>query len=115
MLLSALQRVFCFILAATILGAVGVPSAVLALDGANPTVEIVGFMRGDSKDLRSSELLMAKVSNYDGNPQELTYEWKISLALICMYLTSTIWLWCVAQKAKLKFTIRIKACSHLII
>ena len=76
MLLSALQRVFCFILAATILGAVGVPSAVLALDGANSTVEIVGFMRGDSKDLRSSELLMAKVSNYDGNPQELTYEWK---------------------------------------
>ena len=45
-LLSALQRVFCFILAATILGAVGVPSTVLALDGANPTVEIVGFMRG---------------------------------------------------------------------
>ena len=79
MLLSALQRVFCFILAATILGAVGVPSAVLALDGANPTVEIVGFMRGDSKDLRSSELLMAKVSNYDGNPQELTYEWKNKL------------------------------------
>lgn len=36
-------RVFCFILAATILGAVGVPSAVLALDGANPTVEIVGL------------------------------------------------------------------------
>ena len=78
-LLSALQRVFCFILAATILGAVGVPSAVLALDGANPTVEIVGFMRGDSKDLHSSELLMAKVSNYDGNPQELTYEWKNKL------------------------------------
>ena len=78
-LLSVLQRVFCFILAATILGAVGVPSAVLALDGANPTVEIVGFMRGDSKDLRSSELLMAKVSNYDGNPQELTYEWKNKL------------------------------------
>lgn len=78
-LLSALQRVFCFILAATILGAVGVPSAVLALDGANPTVEIVGFMRGDSNDLRSSELLMAKVSNYDGNPQELTYEWKNKL------------------------------------
>ena len=114
-LLSALQRVFCFILAATILGTVGVPSAVLALDGANPTVEIVGFMRGDSKDLRSSELLMAKVSNYDGNPQELTTNGKISLALICMYLTSTIWLWCVAQKVKLKFTIWIKACSHLII
>ena len=114
-LLSALQRVFCFILAATILGAVGVPSAVLALDGANPTVEIVGFMRGDSKDLRSSELLMAKVSNYDGNPQELTYEWKNKLGTYLYVFDKTIWLWCVAQKVKLKFTIWIKACSHLII
>ena len=78
-LLSALQRVFCFILAAIILGAVGVPSAVLALDNSAPTVEIVGFMRGDSKDLRSSELLMAKLSNYSGNPEKLTYEWENKL------------------------------------
>lgn len=37
-LLSVLQRVFCFILAATILGAVGVPSAVLALDAYTTSV-----------------------------------------------------------------------------
>lgn len=78
-LLSALQRVFCFILAAIILGAVGVPSAVLALDNSAPTVEIVGFMRGDNKELRSSELLMAKLNNYSGNPEKLTYEWKNKL------------------------------------
>ena len=78
-LLSALQRVFCFILAATILGAVAAPSAVLALDGAEPKVEIVGFMRGDGTDLRSSELLTARLSNYDGNAQKLVYEWKSNL------------------------------------
>ncbi len=77
--LSALQRVFCFILAATILGAIGVPSAVLALENSQPNVEIIGFMRGESTDLRSSELLMAKLNNYDGNADKLIYEWKSNL------------------------------------
>ena len=44
-----------------------------------PTVEIVSFMRGAVNDLRSSELLEARVTGYDGNPRELTYKWTSSL------------------------------------
>ncbi|MBQ7011333.1 MAG: InlB B-repeat-containing protein, partial [Clostridia bacterium] len=40
-----------------------------------PTVEIVSFMRGPQDDLRSSELLEARLSNYSGNAHELTYKW----------------------------------------
>ena len=46
---------------------------------ATPTVEIVSFMRGSQTDLRSSELLQAKVTGYDGNPQDLIYEWSNTL------------------------------------
>lgn len=46
---------------------------------ATPTVEIVSFMRGSQTDLRSSELLEAKVSGYDGNVRELVYKWESSL------------------------------------
>lgn len=42
-------------------------------------VEIVSFMRGAQTDLRSSELLEAHVTGYDGNVQELTYEWTNTL------------------------------------
>lgn len=45
----------------------------------NPTVEIVSFMRGAQKDLRSSELLEARLTGYDGNVRELTYKWENSL------------------------------------
>lgn len=44
-----------------------------------PKVEIVSFMRGSQTDLRSSELLEARVTGYDGNVQELTYEWTSTL------------------------------------
>ena len=44
-----------------------------------PTVKIVSFMRGEQADLRSSELLEARVTGYDGNVQELTYKWTTTL------------------------------------
>ncbi len=46
---------------------------------ATPTVEIVSFMRGAQTDLRSSELLEARLTGYDGNPYELTYKWESTL------------------------------------
>ena len=54
---------------------------VAVADTAAPTVEIVSFMRGAPKDgnLRSSELLEARVTGYDGNVRELTYEWTNTL------------------------------------
>lgn len=44
-----------------------------------PTVEIVSFMRGSQKDLRSSELLEARLTGYTGNVRELTYKWESTL------------------------------------
>ncbi|MEE0265873.1 MAG: InlB B-repeat-containing protein [Acutalibacteraceae bacterium] len=46
---------------------------------ATPTVEIVSFVRGAQEDLRSSELLEARVTGYDGNVRELTYKWESTL------------------------------------
>jgi len=43
------------------------------------TVDIVSFTRGPQTDLRSSELLEARVEGYDGNVRELTYKWTSSL------------------------------------
>ncbi|MBR6567815.1 MAG: InlB B-repeat-containing protein [Clostridia bacterium] len=43
------------------------------------TVKIVSFMRGEQSDLRSSELLEARVEGYEGNVRELTYKWKSTL------------------------------------
>lgn len=39
------------------------------------SVEIVSFRRGAQDDLRSSELLEARVTGYNGNVRELTYKW----------------------------------------
>ncbi len=39
------------------------------------TVNIVSFTRGAQEDLRSSELLEAKVEGYSGNVHDLTYKW----------------------------------------
>ena len=50
---------------------------VFAADGV--TVDIVSFTRGAQADLRSSELLEAKVDGYDGNVRELTYKWTNTL------------------------------------
>lgn len=44
-----------------------------------PTVKIVSFMRGEQSDLRSSELLEARVEGYNGNVRELTYKWESTL------------------------------------
>lgn len=46
---------------------------------ADVTVDIVSFTRGAQDDLRSSELLEAKVKGYDGNVRELTYKWTNTL------------------------------------
>ena len=43
------------------------------------SVKIVSFVRGEQADLRSSELLVAQVDGYSGNPLELTYEWTSTL------------------------------------
>ena len=43
------------------------------------TVNIISFMRGEQANLRSSELLEARVEGYDGNVRELTYKWYNSL------------------------------------
>jgi len=51
----------------------GFGTAVSAAD--NVTVKIVSFLRGEQEDLRSSELLEARVEGYSGNVQELTYKW----------------------------------------
>lgn len=39
------------------------------------SVKIVSFNRGEQEDLRSSELLEAKVEGYSGNSHDLTYKW----------------------------------------
>ena len=50
-----------------------------AADTSDVTVEIISFMRGKQADLRSSELLEARVEGYDGNVRELTYKWSTDL------------------------------------
>ncbi len=54
------------------------PVSVFAAE-TTPTVAIVSFMRGEQTDLRSSELLEARVEGYNGNVRELTYKWKSTL------------------------------------
>lgn len=44
-------------------------------EAADVTVNIVSFNRGAQADLRSSELLEAKVEGYSGSPHDLTYKW----------------------------------------
>ena len=46
---------------------------------ATPSVQIVSFNRGAQEDLRSSELLEARVTGYDGNVQDLYYKWTNNL------------------------------------
>ena len=47
----------------------------ISVSAADVEVNIVSFLRGEQDDLRSSELLEARVTGYDGNVRELTYEW----------------------------------------
>ena len=46
---------------------------------AGVSVSIESFVRGAQEDLRSSELLVAKVKGYDGNVHDLIYEWTSTL------------------------------------
>ncbi|MBR5539746.1 MAG: InlB B-repeat-containing protein [Clostridia bacterium] len=46
---------------------------------ADVSVDIVSFTRGEQEDLRSSELLEARVTGYEGNVRELKYKWKSTL------------------------------------
>ena len=55
-----------------------IPMSVFA-EESGVSVKIVSFMRGEQNDLRSSELLEAKVTGYDGNVRELTYKWTTTL------------------------------------
>ena len=72
-----LKRGISLVLAFVLLLSVVTPTAVFAAD--TPSVKIVSFTRGEQTDLRSSELLEARVEGYDGNVQELTYEWSNGL------------------------------------
>lgn len=54
-------------------------SAIFTASAAEITVDIVSFTRGAQEDLRSSELLEAKVTGYNGNVRELTYKWTNTL------------------------------------
>ncbi|MBR5535218.1 MAG: InlB B-repeat-containing protein [Clostridia bacterium] len=47
----------------------------ISVSAADVQVEIVSFLRGEQTDLKSSELLEARVTGYDGNVRNLTYEW----------------------------------------
>ena len=69
---TAKKIVSVFLVALMIVGMV--PVSVFAAE-TTPTVNIVSFMRGEQANLRSSELLEARVTGYDGNVLELTYKW----------------------------------------
>ncbi len=56
-----------------------VPVSVFAGTDDGVKVEIISFMRGAQEELRSSELLEARVTGYDGNVRELTYKWSTTL------------------------------------
>lgn len=52
------------------------------------SVEIVGFMSGNTTGLRSSELLQARVTGYSGNTADLTYKWTNALGSV-----TQSWFW----------------------
>ncbi len=71
-----LKKMLSLMLAVTMLFSVfcSTPFIANAAD-TTPKVEIVSFTRGPQNNLRSSELLEARLTGYSGNPQNLTYEW----------------------------------------
>ncbi len=77
-------KVFVFFIFAVLFVVFGANT--FAADAA--TVEIVSFTRGSQTDLRSSELLEARVEGYDGNVRELTYKWTSSLGTYLYVYTS---------------------------
>ena len=69
----SLILVFCMIFSALAV------SPIQAEAADSVTVNIVSFTRGAQEDLRSSELLEAKVEGYSGNVHDLTYKWTNTL------------------------------------
>lgn len=61
-----------------------IPAQVFSAETAaeTPKVEIVSFMRDTDTGLRSSELLQAKVTGYDGHIHDLTYKWTNDLGSV---------------------------------
>ncbi len=82
MRLNTLKGVLACILLVLIIAGI-FPTAIFANNSSvvkeEITVSIISFMRGEQSDIRSSELLMAQVSGYEGNVEELTYEWTNAL------------------------------------
>ena len=76
---SAFKKFLSVFLAVVMLCGIAPVSLLAQAASSTPTVEIVSFMRGAQTDLRSSELLEARVTGYDGNVQELTYKWTNTL------------------------------------
>ncbi len=57
-------------IAFTLLAGVSITAAAEGVE-----VDIVSFLRGAQENLRSSELLEARVTGYEGNVRDLTYKW----------------------------------------
>ena len=76
MKIKAKKIISIFLAALMLVGMI--PMSVFA-GSAGPEVEIISFMRGAQEDYRSSELLEARVTGYDGNVRELTYKWSTTL------------------------------------
>ena len=75
----AMKKFLSILLSLVILCSIAPASIFAQAADTVPTVEIVSFMRGPQTDLRSSELLEARVTGYVGNVQELTYKWTNTL------------------------------------
>ena len=72
-----LRKILSLILV-TLMLITSVPMSTLAADD-DVKVTIVSFMRGEVTDIRSSELLEARVTGYSGNVRELKYKWTSTL------------------------------------
>ena len=56
-----------------------VQSLCITAQAADTSVQIISFVRRTDENLRSSELLVAEVSGYDGNISDLTFTWDNTL------------------------------------
>lgn len=73
------KRALSVILAVCMIAGMLAEFGAVAFAADSVSVTIESFLRGEQTDLRSSELLVAKVEGYDGNVHDLTYEWKSTL------------------------------------
>ncbi len=77
--IKKVRRCISILLMLTTLSGIFLPVIAAAEENEGSSVEIVSFLRNDSSNLRSSELLMAKVNGYDGSVNELSYKWSSNL------------------------------------